>query len=320
MRNRRLLDVAVAVVFEPDRGFFLTYNPSWHGYSFPMRRRRLTDADLGHGALEALRDATDLPLRGAVVRPLVYLEVDGESQRTGEPTRYRYHVFHVDPPGLLSAEVGPDGFARQRGFLKPHEIVPPTSNSASPHPAAGAGKTSSATPAPPAPNLVTRSTRRIVEELIGNQQVAVAVICRRGVGGPEFLMNRNAGYGGYFPIASRCRTEGLPDFEVRQAVLADLGYRWQVQVGEPVGVEERHFSPRFQCERHFVHSLFPVTLPGVDLAPSSKELDHWLDRSGLFWHWVAAAELDAPGANGLSPTIAKIRDGLRQVARQSGCG
>jgi hypothetical protein len=211
----------------------------------------------------------------------VYLEVDGESQRTGEPTRYRYHVFQVEPPG--------------------------------------AGKTPSGVPAP-GPNLVTWSTRRIVEELIGNQQVAVAVICRRGVAGPEFLMNRNTNYGGYFPIASRCRTEGLPSFEVRQAVLADLGYRWQVQVGEPVVVEERHVSSRFQCERHFVHSLFPVSLPGVDLAASSKELDHWLDRSGLSWRWVAAADLDAPEANGLSPTIAMIRDALRKVANQSGCG
>jgi hypothetical protein len=133
-------------------------------------------------------------------------------------------------------------------------------------------------------------------------------------------MNRNANYGGYFPIAARCPTEASPRFEVRQAVLADIGYRRRIEVGEAMVVEERHFSPRFQCERHFVHSLFPVTFSGVDPGTSGNKLDDCLERSGLLWRWVAADELGDPEGNDLSPTIAKIRDALRHIARQSGCG
>jgi hypothetical protein len=97
MFDRRQIDVSVAVVFEPEWGFFLSYNRHWHGYAFPMRKRRFTDPDQASGALAALRDATELPLRGAIVTPLVSVEVQGESQRTGKPTLYRYHAFDVQP-------------------------------------------------------------------------------------------------------------------------------------------------------------------------------------------------------------------------------
>jgi hypothetical protein len=316
MFSRRTLAVGVAVVFEPDRGFFLSYNRHWHGYAFPMRKFRMTDVDLTQSALEALRDETDLPLRGATIHPLVSLEIEGESQRTRQPTLYRYHAFQADPPVALSDEVAPLGFACQRVFLKPHDIALPTPVSPSAQTAAGAGKAAGMVPTPGA-DPGTWSTRRIVEALIGNQRVAVAVICRPGVAGPEFLMNRNANYGGYFPIASRCRTDGSPGFEVREAIRADTGYRPWVSVGEPAVVEDRHFSHRFQCERHFAYSLFPVTFRGVDLSSAGNELDDCQERSGLLWRWVAADELENPGANDLSPTISTIRDALRQMATKS---
>ena len=175
--------------------------------------------------------------------------------------------------------------------------------------------------ASPGADLVTWTTRRIVEELIGNQRVGVAAICRPGVKDrPEYLMNRNANYGGYFPIASRCRVDASPRFEVREAVRGDINYRPRVAVGEqPEPVEDRHYSSRFQCERRFVYSLFPVTFPGMDLGQSDSDLENYLERSGLIWRWVPDEELDDPVANDLSPTIAKIRDALRQIAKKS-CG
>lgn len=318
MFSRRTLDVGVAVVFEPSWGFFLGYNPRWHGYTFPMRKRRMTDVDLGHTALEALREATDLPLRGATYRPLVALEIEGESHGTGKRTRYRYHAFEIDPPVLLSAEIAPHGFGCRRGFLKPDQIAPPALDGST-HSAAASTESGAVVMAPLGADLVTWSTRRLVEELVGNQRVALAVICRRGAEGPEFLMSRNASYGGYFPIAGRCRTEAQPGYEVREAIRADIGYPRRPHVGGPLVREERHFSPRFQCERHFVHTLFPVTFPGVDLHDQNSELNYWLERSGLLWRWVAVDELENPAANDLSPTIANIRDGLRQIARQIGC-
>jgi hypothetical protein len=283
-----------------------------------MRKRRMTDDHLGHSAIEALRDTTDLPLRGATVQPLATLEIEGESRRTREPARYRYHVFQVNPPVALSSEIVPLGFACRCVFLRPQEIVPPTPESLGQPPDAP-GKRRSLVAAPGGADLVTWSTRRIVEELISNQQVAEAVICRRGAGGPEFLMHRNANYGGYFLIAGRCRSEAEPRMEVTLAVEDDTGYRRRVEVGAAVVVEERHHSHRFQCERRFVHHLFPVQFPAVDLGRAGNDLDYSLDRSGLQWRWVANEQLDDPEAQGLSPTIAVLRNTLRQIAQQSGC-
>jgi hypothetical protein len=319
MFSPRIVDVAVAIVFEPEWGFFLSYNPKWGGYAFPMRKRRMTDLDLGHTAALALRDATDLPLRGATYKKLVSTEeIEGESQRTRRPARYRYHVFHIDPPVVLSTAVMPHGFGCKSGFLKPDQITPPPPVSSS-QAAAGAGKAAPAVLAPLCADLVTWTTRLIVEELIGNQHVGEAVICRRSAAGAEFLMNRNANYGGYYPIAARSRGDGAPKFEVRRAIETDTGYRRWSDLGEPVVVEESHFSPRFQCERRFVHDLFLVRLDGVDLNAPGNELEQAMERSGLLWRWVTDAQLDDPEGNDLSPTVAKVRDALRQIAGQSGC-
>ena len=95
--RRRMLNVSIAVVFEPEWGFFLSYNPRWHGYAFPMRKFRSTDVDFAYGALEALREATNLPLRGATVQPLASLQVEGESQRTGQATMMYSEI--VPPEG-----------------------------------------------------------------------------------------------------------------------------------------------------------------------------------------------------------------------------
>jgi hypothetical protein len=202
--------------------------------------------------------------------------------------------------------------------LKPSAVILANPDGEGPEPAPGAKGTGSGLTVPA--DLVTWSNQRIVEELIGNQRVAVAALCRRGVAGPEFLMNRNANYGGYFPIAARCRRDAAPMFEVREAIRQDTGYRPLVYPGTPVRVENRHFSPRFQCERRFVYSIFPVKLPAhVNLAEPHNELEQCLARVGDLWHWVPAAALHDPAANDLSPTIPGIREALMQIATQSGC-
>jgi hypothetical protein len=308
----RKIDVSVAVAFEPELGFFLSYNQRWHGYAFPMRKRRMTDPDLAAGALAALRDATELPLRGATVSPLAALEVQGESSRTGEPTLYRYHAFDVQVAPDLSGQVVPHGFGCRCGFLKPHDIAPPGAESPE--------EEKGAVFMPAAADLVTWSTRRIVEELIGNQRVAIAAICRRGAAGPEYLMNRNANYRGYFPIAARCRHDAQPKFEVREAVREDSGYRPWVTIGNPEpAVTNSHFSPRFQCERRFVYLAFPVSPPArIRLDQPDNEFEESLARSGLLWRWVPDDALDDPAAHDLSPTIPVIREALRKCAARLG--
>jgi hypothetical protein len=307
--SRRIIDVAVAVVYEPDLGFFLHYKPRWHGYSLPMRNQLQTDVNWDHTALEALRAATklQLPWESALVEKLLHLEIEGVSQGIGKTTLYRYHVFQVKLRGLSLAELVPQGFACRCGFLKPEQMVPVAANFPSTAITADIRKTTSTLA-----DLVTWSTREIVDELIGNQQVAVAVICRPGVNKKaEYLMMPNHNYGGDFLSASRCRSELAPLAQVREAIQKDTGYLPRVVVdGVPIVVEDRHHSSRFDCERRFVYHLFPVKIPEEDLADFEKVMRQ-LDRK---WRWVSAQELDDPTANDLSPTIAVIRDALQQIA------
>lgn len=294
----RTLDIAVAVVYEPSHGFLLSFNARWKGYSFPMRQRRATDADLASGALLALREAVSHPLPRAQATPLVFVETEGTSQGTGEETIYRYHAFDIDPVADLYREAAPHGFGCRNGFL-PLKAITPVIPGTSPELAT--------LPA----DLVTWSTRRIVEELLGNQEVGVAVIRRQTPGGMEYLMRRYPGYGGYFFIAARRRQEANVKFEVRQAIQTDLGYLSRVTLGDPVLVTEIQPSPRFESERRFVFHLFDVSLPGVDLLADDSALTQAIEKSGRMWRWVHESEMDSPLDHGLSPTVEALRQGVR---------
>jgi hypothetical protein len=283
---QRMQAAVVAIVHDPDRGFLLGFNEEWGAYAFPMRKRRPTDPDDGFTAREALRDALGLPLPRAEARPLEYLEHRGHSWRTGRAALYRYQAFEVDPNEQLPA----GGFGRRHGFLSPEDLV--------------------------TADLVTWSTKAIVKELMENQEVALAVVFRRGAAGREFLMVRSATYRGYFFPASRLKTNDPPVWEAVEALRRESGYFAPLRCGTPEVVPDVHSSPRFNRPRRFAFHVVPVRLPVVDLAASPNPLEENLRRTGVLWRWAEEAELADPARNGLSPTVAAVREAVLRVCQE----
>lgn len=283
----RTVDVAVAVYFAgPEVGFLLAFNPKWKGYAFPSRRIRDTDASPAFAALEAFRDAVGLPQRGATAEPLFYSEVKRESQRTGQLTNYRYHVFQIQPSGGAALDV-PTGAACRLLYL----------------PVGGFATA----------DLVTWTARHVIGELVENQNVAVAVVVREGRAGREYLMVQPRHYGGAFPVASRIRADVSARFQAREGFRTDTGYQPATVAGEPVVVTDRHHSPRFGCDRQFVYHLVRLELPGVDLHDPNGPLAEAMRARECLGRWVPDADLDDPAANGLSETIGPIRGALRGI-------
>ncbi|HEX5270658.1 MAG TPA: NUDIX domain-containing protein [Gemmataceae bacterium] len=282
---QRTRDVIAAVVYDPDRGFLLAHNEKWGAYAFPMRKRRPTDHDDAFTAREALREALALPLPRAEAKPLEHVVYRGTSWRTGREGVYRYQAFEVDPGEALPA----GGFGRRHGFLRTDDLV-------------GA-------------DLVTWSTKLIVKELMENQEVALAVLCRPGAEGREFLMVRSPTYRGYFFPASRLTSDDPPLWEAVSALRRDTGYFAPIRGGTAAVVPDIHFSPRFDCPRRFVFHVVPVTLPAVDLSATANTLEETLRRTGVLWRWVEEAELADPSRNGLSPTVAAVREAALRVCQ-----
>jgi hypothetical protein len=276
--------VVVALVFDPERGFFLGFNEKWRGYTLPMTRLRSTDVDAATAALRAIRDAVEQPLRSATARPLEYVVHEGRSGRTGRSALYRYQVFEVDPNEALPDE----GFGGRQGFLLYEQLL--------------------------AAELVTWSTRFMLRDLMENQQVAVAVISRRGPAEREFLLVRTPRYDGYFFPASRFRTDTRPTWEAIEAVRGDTGYQAPIRPGPAVVVEDIHFSPRYGRERRFVFHVVSISLPAVQLEKSPNTLEERLQQTEAVWRWVAESELADPAANDLSATVAPLLPAVRQVA------
>ncbi len=282
---QRTRDVIAAVVYDSDRGFLLAYNEKWGAYAFPMRKRRPTDHDEAFTAREALREALGLPLPRADAKPLEHVEVRGTSWRTEREGLYRYQAFEVDPGEALPA----GGFGRRHGFLRTDDLV--------------------------RADLVSWSTKLIIKELMENQEVALGVLCRPGAAGREFLMVRSAPYRGYFFPAARLRTNDPPLWEAVSALRGDTGYFAPIRCGAAEVVPDVHFSPRFDCPRRFVFHVVPVALPAVDLSASPNALEESLRRTGVLWRWVEEAELADPSRNGLSQTIAAVREAVLRACQ-----
>jgi hypothetical protein len=139
-----------------------------------------------------------------------------------------------------------------------------------------------------------------------HQQVAVAVISRRGPAGREYLMIHNERSCGYFFPASRRKTDEPPTSEALEAVRRDTGYRGPLTGGTVRVGEDRRFSQRFGRERRFVYHAVAVNLPGVDLNASPSPLEESLQRGGVAWRWVSEAELANPGEHGLSASVTPL--------------
>lgn len=286
-RRQRVVHMVVAVVYQPDCGFFVSFNDKWGGYAFPMRKRRPTDLEGAGTALEALRDAVRRPLPRAEARPLEYLEWRQKSGRTGLDTYYCYQAFEVEPnEALPGGELG-----SRHGFLSYEQLQA-------------------------VDRVVTRPTRALSAELMDNQHVALAVITRPGPSGREYLMIRNARYQGYFLPASRIKTDTDARSEAVAAARRETGYLTPVAHGPALGVEDTHFSPRFQRPRRFVYHPVAIVLPGLDLTVSPNELERSLARTEAVWQWFAEEQLADPRAHDLSEALDTVRDAVIQAGHQ----
>jgi hypothetical protein len=169
-------------------------------------------------------------------------------------------------------------------------------------------------------DLLTWNTQAVVSELLDNQEVALAIVCRRGETGPEFLMIRSPNYRGYFPPASRIRTDVSPRFEAQQALQRDTGYRARIAAGEILTASDTHHSHRYDCTRTFNFHLVQLALGDrVNLSHFDNDFEQRLIQSGVLYRWVPAGELAQPGAYGLSPTVAALAPQLLALAGRAGC-
>jgi hypothetical protein len=150
-----------------------------------------------------------------------------------------------------------------------------------------------------------------------HQQVALAVVTRRGSTGNEFLMVWNPSYGGYFFPVARVKSEAKPPVVAVEAVRSDTGFFGPIETVMAGEVGDVHFSNRFNQKRCFLFHICTASLPGVDLSRPNNRLERALARKGQHWNWFSGSQLGNPGQNQLSLTVDAVRLAVMGVANKS---
>ncbi|HVA51052.1 MAG TPA: hypothetical protein VNH11_32225 [Pirellulales bacterium] len=273
----RAVSVVVAVTHNQAGWFFVSYNDRWSADTFPMRKPRPGEK-LEDVAVQAFLDHGP-PVAPRVKQPLMVVAAYDTSDGTSEPTYYRYHVFEVEL-GRPLPSADPAGAYH---FLSlPDLLTSPT---------------------------VSWSAKEIARALVDPsyvQRAAVAIVCRRGPVGREFLVVPNAGYGDVFFPAARPRFEELPEQAAERALRDDTGYDGRVQSTLESEAELRQFSQRYQVDRDYHFYLCKVSLPGVDLRASGNALEAKVKAFGMPWRWVPESELQNLLTHGLTPTVGDL--------------
>jgi hypothetical protein len=269
--------VITAVVYDSSKGFLVGFNEKWRGYAFPMQKSHPTDVKPESAAVRALAEMIGQTLPSARAKPLEFVGLFGYSERTGEETLYRYNVFEVDPGQSLPA----GALGSRLGFLSYPDLI--------------------------AADLVTWSTKEVARALMEHQQVALAVIARRGAAGKEFLMVWNSSYGGYFFPVARVKSEAKPAIVAMEAVRADTGFFGPIEAARVQEVGDVHFSSRFNQKRCYLFHVCNAALPGVDLSKLNNRLERALAKRDQKWSWFGESQLGNPGPNQLSPTVDAVR-------------
>jgi hypothetical protein len=221
----------------------------------------------------------------------------GCSQGAKQDTYYDYHVIEIRPARPLDpAALDPD----LRFFT--YEQLQAATN-------------------------VTWSTRVIATSLVEAQEVVVAVICRRGPAGVEFLLVHNRNYGYFFPSIRRKTHSPLEDMAV-QAVRFDTSFSGPVTAKFCREVANAHASTRFGArERRYRFYLCCVAIPKADLTESGNALEKALDdwqaakqQAGQqfgergYWGWFTLDELRRHP--GLSPDVADLWPSVAEAAEK----
>jgi ryanodine receptor 2 len=279
--------VAVAVIYDKEHGFLLWNNKRWGGYAFPMRHLEPGD-DPAQAALTALSDP-DFPLSlpNATASPIECSGAFGFSEGAKQDTYYDYHVIEIRPARPLD----PATLDPELRFFRYENLQAATN--------------------------VTWSTRVIATSLVEAQEVVVAVICRRGPSGVEFLLVHNRSYGYFFPAIRRKTHSPLEDMAV-QAVRFDTSYGGPLAAKFCREVANIHPSTRFGArERRYRFYLCCVMLeeanpaePGNALAKALDDLQAAKKNAGQqfgergYWGWFTLDELHRHP--GLSSDVADL--------------
>ena len=272
----RIKKIAVAMVVD-DGKFLLVHNKKWGGFNFPMTELDKNRPPLGSKAISALESELGVRLQKATARELEYLGQYGISDRSGEDAIYEYWLYEVAPGEPLQIE---DAISTTSLTLE--EIVD----------LAGG----------------TWSAKAIANELLNNREVAVAVVSRLGIEETEYLVIKNANYGGYFFPSMRRKTETAPETVAEKLFRDDIGYTGAVESSWKAEVEDVHYSHRFQADTQFRFHICDVRFPELDIHMPFNSLERKLRDRDIEWKWVTADELGATG--GYSETIKALKNQL----------
>jgi hypothetical protein len=277
-RHPRVLNVVAAVVHNAAHQFFVAYSPRWSQYAVPMRKPKPGES-LSEVARRAVEDHCPHPLGEVTAAPLECVSRFGWSRGAGENTFYNYHVFEVVPQHHLPA----GQLASWCGFLAYDALLDSS--------------------------LVTASTKDIARALMENQQVSVAVVCRPGASGTEFLLVQKVRYQGFFFPATRRKTDDDPGELALAAVQADTGYLGRVRLLDTLtpDVDVEQYSPRYQRQRHFRFHLRRIEFPELDLQQPGNPLEAGMASEGVTWRWLTAEQLADTTGFQLSPTVDLLR-------------
>lgn len=280
--------VVVAVARDAASGrFIVCLNQRWGAYAFPTRSFNPVE---GLDLLEVRASSREVA-RAAMIEdvghPLGYaptaywvdhLEIERESQRTGDLTRYLYEIVNLE----LQHPFPSGSFASRFGLLADADILDNSNGLA-----------------------ITWTTREVLSALL-TQHVAVAVACRVRDGRREFLLTYNQRRGLWFFPARRMNRHDEPcnvlrlDFNERtppcRAVLDGNGEKTRIQQ-----------ATSYLGERWYEFHLRRVRFAGQ---PNLDDLAHtlhgrWVDEAGF-----TAAEVsdDARALLRLAVRMWPIRD------------
>lgn len=292
--RKRKRQVVVAVVYAPERkGYFLAFNRRWESYSLPTKQWPNEESNdpvvlrsaCERTALEAVGEDIGQPLpKDAEAIWMEHLKIEGKSGSTDIVTSYEYDVVMVDPKIPL-----PEGqFGSLRGLMTYQEVLESDDQ------------------------LVTWSTRAILEKLLQGQHVGLAVICRRTARGREYLMVPNR-YGKWFFPAKRQRDYETLDKAVVAEFRSNANY-----LGEIVPEEKAQVTVFQQTghlgQRQYVFHLFKTTFPRQDLLVKDNLLETALHEAEIPTRWVSENELGKENLpDWLSPTVKGLRDEVLKI-------
>lgn len=284
----RKVDVEVAIVRDAEHRIFLAYNPNWRGYALPMKKRQDTDA-YHHGApvLRAMRELVDFSLEEVTPIALPSLPITEVSERTGKKTIYTYHPYELSLPQQ------PRGghFASRQGFLSYNDIMKEDS-------------------------LVSKTSQLILEAIIEEQEIGIAVIVRGYGDNRELLVVNYPRYGRFLP-ACRVREPSQNARDAARAAVRDdlkLGYVVPIQSSDILQVAAIQESRRWDQMRTTRFTLCRVSLPDEQLKTLNQpNADYeWIHENDLGQLIEGRSEKEIED-DGYSPTFALIYPELKQL-------